>query len=419
VLLLTLTIQSCWLFKPRPRRPVVDLPPKDTVVVVTPDTTQTPTDTVPPPLPLFKDVYQVAVLLPFTIDSDYMNDFDFRDRTMPYRSMLSLELYQGMRLALDKLEAAGMRIRVYVYDTRNSPSEVTRILAQPELKSVDVIIGPLFEHSVLTVADFALRQRKYMISPLSHPELKGNNPYLICASPSFASHLTALANFVQTKYTTNRLLIVRTDDSSEAHSSRVFSERLAALGASSKPREIVGNSWQLFDRSMFGPDTTIVFCPSEDEVFVNEVTRQLSDLADNHPVILLGMPSWLSKLESIRYDYLDQLNFHMTSGLWVGKDSQLAEEVRDAYRQRYGIPPSDMVYRGYDLMYWLAQRMRLYGVGLADHFNEGAQPELFSRFYVLPANHEMRGSADVPVNYYENQFVNILRYKRFELVKVN
>lgn len=417
---LALMIQSCWIFKPREKPPVVDVPSDTTIVVVPPDTPGSPVDTIPGPTKLiFKELYKVAIILPFAIDDHYITDFDYKDRTTPYRSMMALELYQGIRMALDDLNGTGINIQVHVYDTKNSASEVNRILAQPELARMDVIIGPIFEHGVRTVAEFGLKHGIHIICPLGQPEAVPNNSYLICANASIESHLTSLANFLDAKYGKTKLVIVRRDDSEEGRLASVLTRRLSELNSTIRPTETIRSGWELFPKGTFGNDTVLVFCPSEDEAFVNEVTRQLALAVEHHPIILIGMPSWLTKFESLSFDFLDQLSLHVTSNLWVNDEDTAVEQLSARYRERYGIAPSDFVYRGYDIMNWVVILMKNFGISFAEHFNEAPQDNLFSRFYILPVNHRLGSGSLGSVSYFENQHVHVLRYRNFELMKVN
>ena len=418
-LLMACVLQSCFIFKPRDKPRVVTRPNKE--IPSPKDTAEGKIDTFPPPPRFtFKDVYHISVLLPFSIDDQYITDFDYRNRTTPYRSMMALELYQGMKLALDELQGSDISFKVNVFDTKNSPGEVKRILTQPELLKCDVIIGPLFENSMKLVADFALRNEIYMLSPLSCLDTTGlpSNPYLICANASFESHISAIASHVHARYRYSNVLVARRDDPEEARTSELFTENLRNLNFWISPKEVVGTSWEMFPPGSFGPDTTIVFCPSLDEVFVNEVTRQLSELDRGYPVILFGLPGWLTKIESIRFDYLNQLNFHMTSNLWIDESSAHALDLAQRYREKHGIKPSEVVYRGHDLMTWAAGLMKYCGISFEGHFNEAPQPDLFSEFNILRANNPT-DDPDAPVSYYENLHVPIIRYKNFELVRVN
>lgn len=415
-----LLADACFIIKPKPEpEPPVVVIPNDTPDVVIIDTIRPPIDTIVPPQIVHKDLYQVAVLLPFNIDANFIADFDYRDRTTPYRSMMALELYQGMKLAVNELQRKGVNVKIHVFDTRNSVAEVKRILGRPIMKEVDVIVGPLFDRSTQEVAEYALEHKKYVITPFAKPTVREDNPYLICASASIETHLDAIANMLDAQYADRKLLILRRDHDREEHISAVLSKRLKALNSPIRPQEITAEGWDWIPPGVFGTDTTIIFCPSEDEAFVNEVLRQLSTHVDDSPMILIGMPNWLSEFETVRYDYMAALNMHVTSNLWIDTKAEQVEVLNELYQDSYGIRASEVVFRGYDLITWCATLMKAFGISFANHFNEVDQSALFSRFNILPANHLVRSTQNVPINYYENQYVQILRYKEYELVKVN
>src|SRR5690606_355945 len=81
-----------------------------------------------------KDEYRVAILLPFMLNkgAGYSEIV----------SNMSAEFLMGAQMAIDSLEKAGLKAKVYVYDTENSADKIKSLLAKPEMASVDLVIGP-------------------------------------------------------------------------------------------------------------------------------------------------------------------------------------------------------------------------------------------------------------------------------------
>ena len=83
------------------------------------------------------------------------------------RSALYLEYYQGFLLAVDSLKKRGTSINVYAYDTEGKSSTLDNILSKPEMKSIDLIIGPADNNLIQKTAEFALKNEINMVNAFS------------------------------------------------------------------------------------------------------------------------------------------------------------------------------------------------------------------------------------------------------------
>ena len=93
-----------------------------------------------------KGVINVAVILPFML----------RQSSPDTKACLYTEYYQGFLMAVDSLKRQGASINVYAYDSEESESTVRRILSDPILKEMDLIIAPENDSHIKLIADFGL-----------------------------------------------------------------------------------------------------------------------------------------------------------------------------------------------------------------------------------------------------------------------
>ena len=98
----------------------------------------------------------IAVLLPFMLSQ--------KENT---RSALYLEYYQGFLLAIDSLKKQGTSIDVYAYDTEGKSSTLDNILSDPQMSSVDLIIGPADNSLIQKTASFARKNGIGMVNVFS------------------------------------------------------------------------------------------------------------------------------------------------------------------------------------------------------------------------------------------------------------
>ena len=90
------------------------------------------------------DRIKVAVILPFGLDR----------RTSEANKMT--DLYKGFLLAVDSIKDSGANIDIYAYDEKGSDAaSIQGILDNPEMKEMNLIVGPVRPEHIDAVAQFA------------------------------------------------------------------------------------------------------------------------------------------------------------------------------------------------------------------------------------------------------------------------
>ena len=109
----------------------------------------------------FKDTFQIAVIYPFNISQ-------LEDLETKIRNQFVLDHYMGLKLACDTLSKQGVQMKLHVYDTKNDTDVVKKVLKNPELKSMDLIIGSVYRKNMPFVSKFATENKIMCINPLSN-----------------------------------------------------------------------------------------------------------------------------------------------------------------------------------------------------------------------------------------------------------
>ena len=104
------------------------------------------------------ETIKVAIILPFSASSEKV--------TAEGQKMTNM--YQGFLLAVDSLKQHGYNVEVFAYDEVNPSTTVTAVLYRPELKDMNLIIGPMRQWNVKGVADFAHQHGIAHVVPLSN-----------------------------------------------------------------------------------------------------------------------------------------------------------------------------------------------------------------------------------------------------------
>ncbi len=137
------------------------------------------TDFIPEaPKTFYKDVYSVSVMLPFMVNT--LDPTPSRKK-----NQIVLDLYEGMKLAVDTLEKQGIKISMRAYDTERSSEKIKTILGTNELKNTDLVIGPFFSEENKYIQEFAMEQKVNVFNPLTNnSDFTGTNPYAFLYQPS-------------------------------------------------------------------------------------------------------------------------------------------------------------------------------------------------------------------------------------------
>ena len=101
---------------------------------------------------------KVAIILPFSKAEEKMSA----------ESQKMTNMYQGFLLAVDSLKQHGCNVEVFAYDEVNPATPVATILQKPEMKDMQLIVGPIRQWNVKSVADYAHQNHIAHVVPLSN-----------------------------------------------------------------------------------------------------------------------------------------------------------------------------------------------------------------------------------------------------------
>jgi outer membrane protein assembly factor BamD (BamD/ComL family) len=133
-----------------------------------------------------KEVYQIAVILPFNYDNKKM-----LSRRLRYYEMLT-----GIELAVDSLKQQGVSVELTVFDSKNDSATVANIFLDKQVKNADLLFGPVYEKNAKMAAHFALENEIFYVNPLyGNADITFGNRFVYLQSPSFSMEATKAAQF--------------------------------------------------------------------------------------------------------------------------------------------------------------------------------------------------------------------------------
>lgn len=323
--------------------------------------------------PVFKDSYKVAVLFPFMVDR-------LEPNTRKKVNQVVLDLYEGIKLAADSLQGQGLDIELYAYDTETDSATTAEIVAQHELKSMDLIIGPLFEKPIRVVNDFSYKNQINMINPLStSAENIGNNPFSFLFHPSNESIGRKAAKYVAENSVRKTGVIFYSDNPNDSAMAYAYKEEIGAAGF--KILETRGlakeNTRAVLDILLIEGSkiTTVnarnedqltipldslghIFVASNEELISSKVITAVETRGDD--ILVVGSAGWLEHAV-IDYNVYARLGVVLYAPNYINVNSDNYSAFRDAYVRKHRKAPVEVVEDGYDLMMLVGSSLEKYG----------------------------------------------------------
>lgn len=111
---------------------------------------------------------KAALILPFMLGDSITSE-----------QMKMVEFYEGMLLALDSLKKQGVSVDLHIYDSGNKEQSILPILSAPEMKEMNLIIGPVYDKHISEAAAFAENTGIKVVIPFARQiDEVFTNPYL-------------------------------------------------------------------------------------------------------------------------------------------------------------------------------------------------------------------------------------------------
>ncbi len=371
--------------------------------------------------------YNVAIMIPF--NSHKVNALEGGIHSS---SFSALHYYEGAKMALDELNADGVNLNVSVMDTKRSESEVENLLNRSTLLNAHMIIGPYSSKPLVKVAEFSKKNKKPLLSPVNTSgTITSQNPYYVQINPSLESHCRAITAHAVERYEDDQIVLVCRNKEAEVKRLKYFQDankEIKGSMATPKFKEFIIDATvaeeygELDLLPLIKTDKTTVFIlPSySNETFISNFMRQLAISKGPNKVVVYGMPKWM-KFNRISYDYYERLNVHVSSANYVNKDDFKIKEFYRKFYERYGTLPRENAFQGYDAVMYFGKQLNKHGMNFVTEIDSEFEEHLSTKFE-FERNVNAADAANEnfdKINFVENKFVNILRFKDFQFQKDN
>jgi hypothetical protein len=355
--------------------------------------------------------YNVAVLFPFRLE-----ETDKR-RSNQY----VYDLYNGMKLASEKLQTEGINVNLLAYDVDNDANKALELVSSPGFAQTDMIIGPLYVEPNRIATAFANQQNIWLLNPIAtNSDLVAEQPMAFLAQPSLLEQARVAAAQTQSFSGPRRAAIYYGTARKDSLLAVAYQQELLAqryqivdfrklsgsaqtmatvmkLTASSTP-VTSGTS------STVGPTLHHVFLASSNENDGPRLVEALSRRKANAPLVATSSAFDLYKNPGSTFTRRD---VYLISPDYVDTTRPVVASFDEDYLAKRNTIPSVFARQGYDMLLFFGRQLAKGGPGPVNRndMRSDADDYLSSGFDYTQNN--------------DNQVVPIVKYQDGRFVKIN
>lgn len=235
---------------------------------------------------------RIAFLLPFMLD---------QVKKEPALERFQ-NFYAGALMAIQAAKEKGISFEVYTYDTDKSEEKITEVLNNPELKTMDVIIGPAFSNQVTYVASFAKENKINTLIPFTSkvPDIE-NNPYLFQFNPGSDAELKYLLEQLNGKLRNMHVVFAKIQGINPLDEGKIRAETLKSELISKRKSigtiELSSPDNADFAAHLKKSEKNLVIFNTDKYSSVSPYINSLVTASNDYNVVLLEQYSWRNQLE--------------------------------------------------------------------------------------------------------------------------
>ncbi|MBC7451963.1 MAG: hypothetical protein H7259_10775 [Cytophagales bacterium] len=317
-----------------------------------------------------KNVYHIAVLLPFSLG---VTSEDYK------RGTYVTDIYQGILVGIDSLKKKGMNIVVHPYDTDKDVPKLPAILNYPELKTMDLIIGPLYPALIPYVTAFSEQNKIPVINPVSvNSKVVENTTLTMLFQPALEAIAGQVSSFAkaQLMYRKNvakddeikpktDVVIFYTSDPKDSLLACYYRDSLLTKGF--KVPKFVGinkaniaTDTRIFLDSMSLLRTSHVFVSSSDPALASNVISAVEISRQAIPIITKS--DWL-EINNQTYEQYERRKVYFIYPDFTEFFKPGYKSFKNAYMHKYDIYPNKYSVLGFEMITLIGTYMNQYGTG--------------------------------------------------------
>ena len=318
-----------------------------------------------------------------------------------------LDFYKGIQIAADTLNNLGYNLDVYVYDSKSDSMDLQHVLASGRIDSMDVIIANAGLADLKELADFASRKRINFISAVSPADAgQESNPYFTILQPRLISHIEKIHKHLLQHSPDDNVVFIHRSQTAEKNALSYFkNDAVNPLPARFKEIELKGDeiNTDILQRVLDTLHGTTIVLGILDPAMTYKNLKLLAPLAKQYGMKVYCMPTSESVKAIGKTDEFPAMPIYYTTSYMIDKITPSSLYITHEYKKHMGGYPSDMVYKGFESMYFISSLMHKYGVPFNEHLSENAYT-FITPYKIVPVREKG------VLKFYENKYLYMLKY---------
>ena len=357
------------------------------------------------PVAYRKSKYNVAVFTPMFLDSV---DISTRLTRIPKFMRPGIDFYQGVEIAADTLRRKGYHFDIHVFDSRSKYMNIKNVINSDKLDSMDLIIGNASVKDLKLLAEYSQKKEINFVSAVS-PSSAGQdfNPYFTILQPTLKTHVQELHRTVVKKYPEDNVVYIHGDKRSELNALRYFEEdELSPIPARFHKMQLNGTQIDMESlKSLLDSNyhTTIILGTLSPKTSY-KILKQLVPLAKETRLKVFGMPTMEMINTLKKTTSFPNMKIYFTTAFVKEKFSPATKYILNSYARKMGGSPTDLVYKGFESLYFFANMMNLHGVPFNEHIKDNRYSFL-TPYKIFPVKEKGK------FKFYENKYLYMLSYE--------
>jgi hypothetical protein len=349
--------------------------------------------------------YNIAVFTPMFLDSVDLKKYATR---IPKFMKPGIDFYQGVEIAADTLRKKGYHFDIHVFDSRSKYMNIKNVIASDRLDSMDLIIGNASVRDLQKLADYSKQKEINFVSAVSPSSARQEfNPFFTILQPTLQTHVRDLHRTINKKYPEDNVIYLHGSKRSEKNALGYFKDdEFYPKPARFNSLELKGSTVDmaalkaLIDTNYH---TTIVLGTLSPKTSY-KVLQSLVPLGNETRLKVFGMPTMEMITALKKTEAFPKMKIYYTSSFIKESLSPATKYILRKYQKRMGGRPTDLLYKGFESIYFFAHMIDRYGVPFNQHITD-------NRYSFLTPYKIMPTKADGKFNYFENKYLYMLSYE--------
>jgi len=327
---------------------------------------------------------KLALFLPFTLnqfegDSVNVENVILKDSSSPAPLInISIDFYEGVKLAIKKASSLGIYTDLKVFDTRRNPTVMESILMQNSFSDTDAIIGPIIDPNVKKIKNKFKQSQIPIFLPLTKLENSPSN--ILNTIPQINLQTETLITLIDSLRTENENLIFITDSTvtdkydmfkytfpkaKHLKLKKTYLEATDIEGLFEKDKE----NWVIVETNQIGiSESAVNLLNRYKKGFYNDSSNaDVDEKKQSNPEDFVQFDSrlWTSDRNKAFYTVVDNQalsNLEFTYVAVSKYDVLETNPMIEKYIRKNGHAPTRYTIRGYDLTYDILLRLAYEGV---------------------------------------------------------